>query len=84
MKNMTIGKPTPLIFNFAVPLLIGNIFQQIYSLVDAIIVGRYLGEEALAGVGSTGNLNIFLISLIMGLCNGAGIICVYRSKYRFT
>lgn len=74
MKNMTSGKPTPLIFNFAVPLLIGNIFQQVYSLVDAIIVGRYLGEEALAGVGSTGNLNIFLISLIMGLCNGAGII----------
>ncbi|MBQ2802331.1 MAG: MATE family efflux transporter [Lachnospiraceae bacterium] len=74
MKNMTSGNPTSLILGFAVPLLIGNIFQQVYNFVDVIIVGRYLGEEALAGVGSTGNLTFFLLSLIMGLCNGAGII----------
>ncbi len=74
MKNMTEGKPMPIILGFAIPLLIGNIFQQIYNFVDVIIVGRYLGEEALAGVGSTGNLTFFLLSLIMGLCNGAGII----------
>ena len=74
MKNMTTGKPMSLIFSFAVPLLIGNVFQQVYNFVDVIIVGRYLGEEALAGVGSTGNLTLFLIALIMGLCNGAGII----------
>ena len=74
MKTMTAGKPTPLILGFAVPLLIGSIFQQIYNFVDVIIVGRYLGEQALAGVGSTGNLTFFLLSLIMGLCNGAGII----------
>ena len=73
-KNMTTGKPMPLILGFAAPLLIGSIFQQLYNLIDVIIVGRYLGEQALAGVGSTGNLTFFLLSLIMGLCNGAGII----------
>ena len=74
MKNMTTGKPISLIIGFAVPLLIGNVFQQVYNFVDVIIVGRYLGEQALAGVGSTGNLTLFLLSLISGLCNGAGII----------
>ena len=76
MKNkvMTVGSPTGLILGFAVPLLIGGIFQQVYNLVDVMIVGRYLGEKALAGVGSTSNLTFFLLSLVMGLCSGAGII----------
>lgn len=74
MKNMTSGKPAGLILGFAIPLLIGGVFQQVYNLVDVVIVGRYLGEQALAGVGSTGNLTFFLLSLVMGLCNGAGII----------
>ena len=59
MKNMTTGKPMPLIVGFAVPLLIGGVFQQVYNLVDVMIVGRYLGEQALAGVGSTGKSNFF-------------------------
>lgn len=74
MRNMTEGRPGRLILGFAVPLLIGSVFQQIYNFVDVMIVGRYLGEQALAGVGSTGNLTFFLLALIMGLCNGAGII----------
>lgn len=74
MKNMTKGSPIKLIIGFAIPMLIGNIFQQIYSLVDTIIVGRYLGEKALAGVGSTGTLNFFMLALVMGLCNGAGLV----------
>lgn len=74
MKNMTEGKPAALILGFAVPSLIGSVFQQIYNFVDIIIVGRYMGEKALAGVGSTSNLTFFLLALIMGLCNGAGII----------
>ncbi len=84
MKNMTTGRPMKLILGFAVPLLIGSIFQQVYNFVDVIVVGRYLGEEALAGVGSTGNLTFFLLALIMGLCNGAGIIvaqCVGAEDY---
>lgn len=85
MKNMTSGKPAKLILKFAIPLLIGGVFQQFYNLADVIIVGRYLGEKALAGVGSTGNLTFFLLSLIMGLCNGAGIIvaqCYGAENYR--
>ncbi len=74
VKSMLEGKAWKLIMSFSIPLLIGGIFQQVYNLIDVMIVGRYLGEEALAGVGSTGNLTFFLLSLIMGLCNGAGII----------
>lgn len=74
MKDMTQGSPAKLIIGFALPMLIGNIFQQIYNVVDTMIVGQYLGEEALAGVGSTGTLTCFLLALVMGLCNGAGLV----------
>lgn len=74
MKDMTQGNPIKLIIGFAVPMLIGNIFQQIYNVVDTVVVGRYLGEEALAGVGSTGTLTFFLLALVLGLCNGAGLV----------
>jgi putative MATE family efflux protein len=71
---MTAGSPAKLIIGFAIPMLIGNIFQQIYNVVDTLIVGQYLGEEALAGVGSTGTLTGFLLAFVMGLCNGAGLV----------
>lgn len=84
VKSMLEGKAWKLILSFSIPLLLGGIFQQVYNLIDVIIVGRYLGEEALAGVGSTSNLTFFLLSLIMGLCNGAGIIvaqCFGAERY---
>lgn len=71
---MTVGKPMNLIITFAIPMLIGNIFQQIYNVVDTIVVGRYLGENALAGVGSTGTLTGLLFALVFGMCNGGGLI----------
>ncbi len=74
MKNMTEGKPLKWIIGFAVPMLIGNIFQQIYNVADTVIVGRFLGEQALAGVGSTGSLTYFLLALVSGMCNGAGLV----------
>lgn len=74
MKDMTIGNPIKQIIGFAIPMLLGNIFQQIYNVADTMIVGRYLGEEALAGVGSTGTLTFFLLALVTGLCNGAGLV----------
>lgn len=74
MKDMTVGNPVRLIVGFAIPMLIGNIFQQIYNVVDTVVVGQYLGEEALAGVGSTGTLTFFLLSFVLGLCNGAGLV----------
>ncbi len=74
MKDMTVGNPMKHIIRFAIPMLIGNIFQQIYNVADTIIVGQYLGEEALAGVGSTGTLTFFLFAVVTGLCNGAGLV----------
>lgn len=84
VNDMTKGSPMKLIVLFAVPMLIGNIFQQVYSLVDTVIVGKYLGADALAGIGSTGTVTFFMTCLITGLCNGAGIImaqCFGSQKY---
>lgn len=74
VKDMTEGRPLKLIIGFAVPMLIGNVFQQIYNLVDAAVVGRYVGDNALAAVGSTGSLLFFLIAFAGGLSSGAGIV----------
>lgn len=63
---MTSGRPLPLILNFSVPLLLGNMLQQTYSIVDAAIVGQCLGINALASVGASGSV----IFLILGFCNG--------------
>lgn len=72
-KNMTSGSPAKLIFMFMLPLVFGNLFQQMYSMVDTIIVGRYLGTEALAGVGSTGSVNYMIIGFCLGTCSGFSI-----------
>ncbi len=72
-KDMTKGNPMRLILGFAVPLLLGLVFQQFYSMVDAVIVGHYLGVEALAAVGATGSVNFLIIGFCMGICNGFGI-----------
>ena len=62
-----------LILGFAVPLLDGLFFQQFYNMVDSLIVGRFLGVKALAGVGSTGSINFMIIGFCMGVCNGFAI-----------
>ena len=64
--NMTEGKPLSLIIRFMIPLWIGNVFQQLYNMCDTIIVGRYVGDGALAAVGSTGTV----VFMVLGLCNG--------------
>ena len=74
MKDMTKGNPTRLILQFAIPLLISNLFQQVYSLADTRIVGSFLGEEALAAVGATSSLNSLVIGLLMGMTNGFAIV----------
>ena len=73
-RDMTIGNPTKLLLQFSVPLLIGNIFQQFYNMVDAIVVGNYEGAEALAAVGTTGPINFLIFSLALGLATGISII----------
>lgn len=74
INDMTQGSPTRLLVHFAVPMLIGNLFQQLYSMVDSIVVGNVVGDSALAAVGSTWALNFLIISLTMGLAAGIGII----------
>ncbi len=72
-KDMTVGSPMKLILGFAVPLLFGFLFQQFYSVVDTIIVGKTLGVDALAGVGATGSVNFLVIGFCMGVCSGFAI-----------
>ena len=74
MKNLIEGKPLKRILQFALPLFIGQLFQLFYSLVDTRIVGETLGEAALAAVGSTSTLSDLLMSLLMGILNGFGIV----------
>lgn len=72
-NDMTVGNPTKLVIKFIIPLLLGNIFQQFYSMVDTIIVGKFVGTEALAGVGSTGAINFFILGFAMGMTNGFAV-----------
>lgn len=74
MKDLTQGKPLKLIMQFAVPIMLGNIFQLFYSLADTRIVGSYLGESALASVGVTSSLNSMIIGFLIGVTNGFAII----------
>jgi len=73
VKDMTKGNPLGLILSFAVPLALGNIFQQFYNMADTIIVGRFVGVTALAAVGSTGSFNFLFLGFINGLCSGFAI-----------
>ncbi len=74
MRDMTEGSPLRQIMRFAVPMLFASIFQQLYNLVDTLIVGRYLGADALAGVGATGTLTFLLLNFALGMANGGGLI----------
>lgn len=73
-KNMTEGSELSHIIRFTLPLLFGNLFQQLYNVVDSVIVGRYLGYDALASVGATGSLTYLFYTLCIGLSVGSGIL----------
>lgn len=72
-RDLTQGSPMKLLIGFSLPLLGGFLFQQLYSFVDTAIVGRFLGYDALAAVGSTGSLNFLINGFCMGLCSGFAI-----------
>ncbi|SDC43218.1 MATE family efflux transporter [Williamwhitmania taraxaci] len=74
MKDLTTGNEGKLILGFAAPMLIGNIFQQAYNIVDAIIVGKFLGKEALAAVGASFPIIYAVIALVIGIGSGASIV----------
>ncbi len=77
-KDMTKGSPMKLILGFSVPLLFGFLFQQFYSLVDTVIVGRFLGTDNLAAVGATGSVNFLIIGFCMGVCSGFSIPVAHK------
>ena len=72
-REMTSGRPFPLILNFAFPLLLGNLLQQTYSLMDAAIVGKFLGINALASVGASTSVVFLILGFCNGCCGGFGI-----------
>lgn len=72
-RDMTVGSPIKLIFGFFLPLLFGLLFQQLYNAVDTVVVGRFLGVNALAGVGATGALNFLILGFCTGTCAGFAI-----------
>ena len=73
VKNLTHGSPLKCILGFAAPMFLGMLFQQVYNMVDTMIVGRFLGLEPLAGVGSTGSLYFLVIGSCTGICSGFAI-----------
>lgn len=76
--DMTKGSPAKLIAKFIVPIIIGNIFQQLYSMVDTIIVGRFVGVQALAAVGATGSLTFLILGFTQGLTTGFTVMTAQR------
>ena len=77
-KDLTTGSPMRLILGFTLPTLFGLLFQQFYNLVDAMIVGKLLGAQALGAVGSTGSINFFVIGFCLGVCSGFAIPVAQR------
>ena len=73
-KDMTSGAITPLLIKFTIPLVLGNLFQRTYNAADSIIVGKFVGEDALAAVGTSNPLMTLAILFINGMCLGAGIL----------
>ncbi|MFU0799352.1 MAG: MATE family efflux transporter [Xylanivirga thermophila] len=78
VKDMTSGNPTRLLLSFAIPMLIGNIFQQLYSMVDSIVIGQGIGVEALAAVGATFSLDWAILGFCIGLSEGFAILIAQK------
>ena len=73
-KDMTLGSPWKRIMEFSVPMLLGNIAQQLYNTADTVIVGLYVGDNALSAVGSASPILNLLLALFVGIATGAGIV----------
>ncbi len=74
VKDMTHGNETKLLLNFMMPMLVGNIFQQVYNIADSVIVGQYVGSNALGAIGCTGSITFLFFAICQGIANGAGIM----------
>ena len=81
-RDLTKGAIVKSLWLFALPLMLGNVLQQLYNLVDTWVVGRYLGKRALAAVGASYTLMTFLTSVVIGLCLGAGALFAMAGEKR--
>lgn len=77
-KDMTTGNPRKLIFDFTLPIFIGNVFQQFYNMADTIIVGKFVGTKALAAVGSTGTIMFLIIGFVLGMTAGFTVLTAQK------
>ncbi|MGN1139634.1 MAG: MATE family efflux transporter, partial [Oliverpabstia sp.] len=77
-KDMTVGNPAKMIWNFTLPVVTGNIFQQFYTMVDTVIVGKFVGTNALAAVGATGTICFLILGFLMGLTAGFTVLTSQR------
>lgn len=73
-RDLTKGRITSTMIRFAIPMIIGDLLQQLYNVVDTLIVGQFVGRDALAAVGSSYTLMTFLTSILLGLCMGSGTV----------
>ena len=80
MRELTSGNPAKMIFTFAVPIALGALFQQLYSMIDTVIVGRTIGVEAIAALGSTSYISNLIIGFMSGLTNGFAIVTARHSE----
>ena len=82
-RDLTKGRITSTMIRFAIPMIIGDLLQQLYNVVDTLIVGQFVGRDALAAVGSSYTLMTFLTSILLGLCMGSGTVfsMYYGGKY---
>lgn len=80
-RDMTVGRPAKLILSFALPVFIGNVFQQFYSMIDSVIVGRFVGVDALAAVGATGTIIFLILGFLMGMTTGFTVLTAQRFGY---
>ena len=81
-RDLTRGPVMGSMLRFAVPMILGNLLQQCYNIADTLIVGRFLGKNALAAVGSSFTLMAFLTSILLGLCMGSGALFSIRFGQR--
>lgn len=78
--NLTEGSIFKKLLLFSLPMIAGNLLQQIYNLVDTMVVGKYIGSEALAAIGSSYTLMVFITSIMIGLCMGSGAFFLRRLR----
>lgn len=78
IKNMTEGNPRNLIITFALPLMLGNVFQQLYTVVDTMVVGKYLGVDALAALGASDWMNWMMLGIVQGFTQGFAILMAHE------